>query len=100
MPKLTRTAEIEYYVCDVCGEECIPFHRECCICGKVVCPKATCHTIHGDNSFCKFCWSLQDPYLKQLYDAWEKCKAEQVEINAKWREASIKSQEQQNGTSN
>lgn len=100
MPKLTRTAEVEYYVCDVCNDECVPFNRVCQICGKIVCPKADCHSIHNDHTFCKFCWSLQDPYLNQLYAEWEKCKAAQVEINAKWREASIKLQEQSNGTSN
>ncbi len=120
MPKLTKMAEVEYYVCDVCSEECHPFHRQCVICNNYVCSKADCHAIYRGHAICKPCWSLQETFLTELTAEWEASVLRQVDINRRWAIASIKLQgerytanatadvssrianqtEKQNGTSN
>ena len=91
MGRHTRAAEVEYFTCDICGEECHPFHRTCEVCGRTVCPKAECHHTYPFN-ICRVCNGLPG-YLDEWHGTWETMRQSQAEIAGRWRAASIQTSE-------
>jgi hypothetical protein len=92
MGKKLRVEEVEYFFCDICGEECgekcHSFHRVCEVCSGIVCPQATCHETSPFVIF-RACHRLSD-YLAEWYHAWDTLHKSQEEILGRWRDESIK----------
>lgn len=91
----TKIVQVRRITCDRCGKQHSDNPRSCWACGKDLCPDCLVSHYTPDTfreyppNFCKPCWAIGEPFLKQWNDEIARHDNAIEAIEAAWRKAAM-----------